>query len=270
MNSPQTRPLAMVTGASSGIGYELARQFALHGYDLIIAADDAGELVGAADRLQQVDSAMRVKAVTVDLSVPEGVTTLYNTAAALKRPVDVLAANAGIGVWGDFARETSLEAELRLINLNVTSQVHLIKLVVADMVDRGSGKVLITSSIASLAPGPNYAAYAASKAFLRSFGQAIRQELEDSGVSVTVLMPGPTDTEFFERADMLESKAAQGPKQDPAEVAAEAFDALEKDKDHVVTGAKNKLQATASKLVPDKVGARLHGSQTRPEPRNPR
>jgi short-subunit dehydrogenase len=270
MTAAETRPLAMVTGASSGIGLELARQFALHGHDLIIAADDPGELDAAAEELRREDPSLMVKPVVVDLSTPDGVMALYNAATEMNRPTDVLAANAGIGVWGDFARETSLEAELRLINLNVTSQVHLIKLVLSDMVDRGAGKILITSSIAALSPGPMYAAYAASKAFLRSFGQAIRQELEDSGVRITVLMPGPTDTEFFERADMLESKAAQGPKQDPAEVAAQAYDALEREKDHVVTGAKNKLQAAATKVMPDKVGARLHGSQTRPQPRTPR
>jgi short-subunit dehydrogenase len=174
----------------------------------------------------------------------------------------VLAANAGIGIGGDFARETDLRTELRLINLNVTSQVHLIKLIVRDMVQRGSGEILITSSIAGIMPGPLEAVYAASKAFLRSFGQATRNELQDTGVNVTVLMPGPTDTDFFDRAHMTDTKAGQGSKQDPAEVAREAFEALQDHKDHVVTGAKNKLMAGAAAMMSDSTRAKMHRKQT--------
>jgi short-subunit dehydrogenase len=256
------KPLALVTGASSGIGYELARVFAENGYDLVIASSNPEKLADAAESLAMLDSQPAVEIVPADLSTSDGVRRLYESVQALGRPVDLLAANAGVGVGGDFDA-TSLDAELALINLNVTSQVHLIKLVVRDMVGRGSGDILITSSIAGTMPGPHYAVYAASKAFLRFFGQGIRAELKDSGVNVTVLMPGPTDTEFFERADMVDTKTGQGEKQDPAEVAEAAFQALREGSDHVIPGLKNKLQAGVARLMPDEVRAKVHGAQTK-------
>lgn len=261
----EVRPLALVTGASSGIGYELARRFAAHGYDLAIVADNRARLEQAAASLSAMEEEPGIEVIEADLSKPEGVMTVYRAVTALGRHVDVLAANAGVGVSGDFATETDLDAEIALINLNVTSQVHLIKLIVFDMVDRGSGDVLITSSIAGTLPGPYMAVYAASKAFLRSFGQAIRNELKDTGVNVTVLMPGPTDTEFFERADMLDSKVAQSPRQDPAEVAEAAFAALQAGSDHIVPGVRNRLQAGMEKLMMDEAKARMHGAQTKRE-----
>jgi short-subunit dehydrogenase len=266
MQQPERlRPLALITGASSGIGFYLAREFVLNGDDLVIAASHREKLHEAARALNAMDELPNVQAVTVDLSTSRGVEWLYEEVKREGRPVNVLAANAGVGVTGDFARETDLQAELRLIQLNVTSQVHLVKLFVRDMVARREGKILITSSIASLMPGPYYAVYAASKAFLRSFGQAIRTELEGTGVSVTVLMPGPTDTQFFERAQMLDSRAAQGPKQHPAEVAYAAVRALEDGADHVVPGVMNKLQAGMGKLMPDRAGAWIQGTQTKPQ-----
>lgn len=256
------KPLALVTGASSGIGYELARVFAENGYDLIIASANAEKLTDAAESLALLDSQPLVEIVPVDLSTADGVRKLYESVQLLGRPVDLLAANAGVGVSGDFDA-TSLDAELALINLNVTSQVHLIKLIVRDMVGRGSGDILITSSIAGTMPGPHYAVYAASKAFLRFFGQGIRAELKDAGVNVTVLMPGPTDTEFFERADMVDTKAGQGEKQDPAEVAEAAFQALREGFDHIIPGLKNKLQAGVARLMSEEVRAKVHGAQTK-------
>jgi uncharacterized protein len=258
----QRRPLALVTGASSGIGLELARQFAQNGYDLVITAEDRGGLAEAARALA---NGSRVETVVADLSSARGVDTLYERVRGLGRPVDVLAANAGVGVGGEFAGGTSLRAEIKLIHLNVTSQVHLIKLIVGDMVARGSGKILITSSIASLMPGPFEAVYAASKAFLRSFGEAIRNELKDRGVGVTVLMPGPTETEFFHRAGMDDTKVGQGSKDDPADVAKAAYKALMADQDHVVTGAKNKVQAAATAVLPDTARAALHRKQAEPQ-----
>jgi uncharacterized protein len=261
---PQSEhPLAVVTGASSGIGYELARKLAHRGYDLVVTSEDSEKLGAAADALSEECPEVQIDTFEADLSEREGVRELYDHVRGLERPVNVLAANAGVGVYGEFADETSLEDEIALINLNVTSQVHLIKLVAHDMRERGSGDILITSSIAGTMPGPRMAVYAASKAFLRSFGQAVRNELKDQGVNVTVLMPGPTDTEFFERAEMTDTVAGEGPKQDPAEVADAAIDALEQRDDHVVPGAKNKMQAVAAKLMSDESKARAHGKQTR-------
>jgi uncharacterized protein len=256
------RPLALVTGASSGIGYELARKLAQRGYDLVVVSDNAEKLTDAARTLSEVDEHTQVEVVHADLSQREGVKKVYESAQALQRPVDLLAANAGVGVYGGFSDETDLEEEISLINLNVTSQVHLIKLISRDMLARGAGDILITSSVAGVLPGPRMAVYAASKAFLRSFGQAIRNELKDKGVNVTVLMPGPTDTDFFDRAEMQGTVVDESAKDDPAEVAEAAMRALAAGDDHVVPGAKNKLQVGAAKLMSDQAKAKVHGKQT--------
>jgi short-subunit dehydrogenase len=256
------RPLALVTGASSGIGYELARKLAERGYDLVMVAENADKLTEAASILSEIDEHTQVEAVQADLSQREGVTQVYQALRALQRPVDLLCANAGVGVYGGFSEETDLEEEIELINLNVTSQVHLIKLISKDMLARGGGDILITSSVAGVLPGPRMAVYAASKAFLRSFGQAIRNELKDKNINVTVLMPGPTDTEFFDRAQMQGTVVDESAKQDPAEVAEAAIKALSQGDDHVVPGLKNKLQIGAAKLMSDEAKAKAHGKQT--------
>src|SRR3712207_3811735 len=212
-SSATPEPLAVVTGASSGIGLSLARQFVEHGYDVVVAAEDAGIEKAALDLR---DGGRQVTAVQADLSTPEGVTALYVAATHGGRPVSAVALNAGIGVGGSFS-ETDLEDDLRLVDLNVRSTVHLAKLFVRDMVARGDGKVLITSSIAAKAPGPFHATYAASKAFVHSFAEGIRQELADTGVTVTSLMPGPTETEFFERADMEDTKIGSADNKDTAD-----------------------------------------------------
>jgi len=260
-----TRSLALVTGASSGIGLALAHQFVEHDYDVIITAD--GDLESARRELENAGGG--VHAITADLAVPTGIASLWEQLQALGRPLDVAALNAGVGVSGDFVRDVSLEADLRLIAVNVTAVVHLAKLVVPPMVDRGRGKVLITSSIAATMPGPYYATYAASKAFLQSFAQAIRYELRDTGVSVTALQPGPTDTNFFDRAGMEGTKVAQAKKDDPAQVARDGFDALMAGKDHVVAGsAKNKAQVMAGRLMSEKTKAGIHAMQTKPDNQN--
>jgi short-subunit dehydrogenase len=256
------RPLALVTGASSGIGYALADQFAQHGYDLVIAAEDGG-LAEAAHNLESHGAA--VEPVQVDLATAEGVERLYAAATARGRHPDAVAINAGTGVGGDFARGSDLDAELRLVDLNVRSTVHLAKRVTADMAARGSGRILITSSIAGTMPGPFEAVYAASKAFDLSFAEALRNELKDTGVTVTALMPGPTDTNFFDRAGLQDTKLGQAKKDDPAAVAKDGFEALMAGKDKVVAGsAKNKAQAAAARVLPDETKAALHRKQSEP------
>jgi short-subunit dehydrogenase len=200
MDDTSAHPLAVVTGASSGIGHELARQFAEHGFDLLVAAEDDG-IASAADSLRALGPP--VESVQADLGTYEGVEQLVARIRSLGRPVDAIALNAGVGVGGPFL-ETDLQKEVELINLNVTSVVHLAKRVLPDMVARGEGRVLFTSSIAAEMPGPFEAVYAASKAFELSFAEAIRNELKDTGVTITALQPGPTDTNFFRRADMEE------------------------------------------------------------------
>jgi uncharacterized protein len=264
MTTPATnRPLAIVTGASSGIGYELARQFAEHGFDLVIAGEDAGIEQAAADLSR--DGGPSVAPVQVDLATYDGVEELVARIRATGRPVDAIALNAGRGEGGDFARQTDLRDELEIIDLNVRSTVHLSKRVLPDMVQRGAGRVLFTSSIASTMPGAFQAVYNASKSFVQSFAEAIRNELKDTGVTVTSLMPGPTDTNFFERADMEDTRVGAGKKDDPAEVARQGFEALMKGDDHVVAGSlMNKVQAVAGKVVPDTMKAEMHRKMAEP------
>jgi short-subunit dehydrogenase len=262
MESGQERRFAVVTGASSGIGYELAKVFAGNGYDLLIAAEDE-ELEPAQRELNQLTAS--VESVRVDLSKPEGVEQLYERIQATARPVDAIALNAGIGAGGAFATETDLDKELRLIDLNVRSTVHLCKLVLGDMVERGEGRILFTSSIASTMPGAFQAVYNASKSFVQSFALAIRNELRDSGVTVTSLMPGATETEFFERAEMEDTKVGSEEKDDPAEVARQGFEALIAGEEKVVGGSfKNKVQTVAGKVIPDSKKAEMHRQMAEP------
>lgn len=261
MNTQQ-RPLAVVTGASSGIGFELAKVFAEEGFDLLITAEDE-EIETAQRELNQLTAS--VECTRLDLSREEEVVRLYERIQATARPVDVLCLNAGIGEGGDFARETDLRKELRLIDLNVRSVVHLCKLVVRDMVARDEGRILITSSIASTMPGAFQAVYNASKSFDQSFALALRNELKDTGVTVTSLMPGPTDTEFFERAGMEDTPIGESEKDDPAEVARQGFEALMAGDERVVAGSfKNKAQVAAGKVLPDSVKAEMHRKQAQP------
>jgi uncharacterized protein len=259
MTETSTRPLALVTGASSGIGFELAKQFAGHGFDLIIAAEDA-ELDTAARELEGTGAA--VDAVRVDLARPDGVEELHRRIGS--RPVDAAALNAGVGQGGPFA-QTPLEAELNIVDLNVRSTVHLAKYLVRDMTARGRGRLLFTSSIASTMPGTYQAIYNASKSFVQSFALALRQELSDTGVTVTSLMPGPTDTEFFARADMLDTKIGAGSKDDPEDVARDGFEALMAGKERVVSHSlSTKLQGRGSRFMPDSVKAKLHEKMAEP------
>ena len=260
-NSMEAMGLAVVTGASRGIGRSLAKEFVRRGFDVVMAAED-DQIHDVAAELEA--SGRDVFPVQVDLATREGVVTLYREVQALGRPVDALALNAGIGVGGRFV-ETDLEADLRLIDLNVRSTVHLAKLVVREMVARGQGRVLVTSSIAATAPGPYHATYAASKAFGHSFAEGIREELKDTGVTVTSLMPGPTDTDFFERADMEDTKVAQGHKDDPDDVAEDGLDALFSGKASVVAGAwRNRIQAEVATHLPDALAAPVMAGLTKP------
>lgn len=262
MDSFLTRPLAVVTGASSGIGHELAKQFAQHGFDLLVTATGP-----SIDEAAQVFAGLGTHVTTVeaDLATYDGVEILYKEIQATNRPVDAIAINAGVGLGGDFVRQTNLEAELNLINLNVVSSVHLAKRVLSDMVARGQGRVLFTASIAALMPGSFEAVYAASKAFLRSFSQALRNELKDTGVTVTALMPGPTETNFFHRAGMDDTKVGANAKDDPAQVAKQGFEALMAGKDEIIAGSlKTKMQGQVSKILPETVNAELHRKLTEP------
>jgi short-subunit dehydrogenase len=258
----EKKPLALVTGASSGIGLELARQFAENGYDLVVTAEDAG-LTAAAAELRGTGA--QVQPVQVDLRTPDGVTSLYAAATADGRFLDAVALNAGVGRGGAFI-DNPLADEQEIIDLNITSTVHLAKLVLKDMAARGAGKVLITSSIASTMPGSFQAVYNASKSFLQSFAEALQEELKDTGVTITSLMPGPTDTNFFHRAEMDDTRVGQGAKDDPAQVAKQGFEALMDGDAKLTAGSlKTKAQGVANKVLPDKLKAVAHRQMAEPE-----
>jgi short-subunit dehydrogenase len=248
------RPLALVTGASSGIGFELARQFAEHGFDLVVAAED-DELDAAAVRLQAVGAA--VSPVRVDLTRYDDVELLWRAVESSGRKLEAAALNAGVGVGGPFV-ETDLAAELGLVQLNCASTLHLAKRVAAHMNAQGSGRILFTSSVASQAPQPFQAAYGASKAFVQSLALALREELSGTGVGVTALLPGPTDTEFFDRADLGDTRlGASDSKDDPAQVARQGYEGLMDGEASVFAGSvASRAMGRLSALTPDSLGAR--------------
>ena len=261
MATTSTKQFAVVTGASSGIGYELAKQFAQNGFDLLIAA--------GSDAIQQTAKDLEtlgaeVTPVQVNLAEHEGTHQLISAIQNAGRPVDAVAINAGVGVSGRFI-ETDLKAEMDMVRLNVMSVLHLTKYMAKDMAARRSGRILITSSIAGTMPTPYEAVYGATKAFDRSLSQSIREELKEYGVTVTTLMPGATETNFFHRAGADDTKLGASEKDDPAEVAKEGFEALMAGKDHVVAGAfKNKLQAAAGYALPDPLVAKAHAGMSEP------
>ncbi len=239
-----TRPLALVTGASSGIGLELARLCATEGFDLVIAADEAA-IEDTAAELRR--TGVRVDAIETDLSTPEGVDRLLALLGG--RPVDSLFANAGRVLGKGFLDQDFAEARL-VLDTNVTGTLYLIHRVGQDMRQRGAGRILITGSIAGFVPGAFMAVYNGTKAFLNSFSFALRNELKDSGVTVSCLMPGATDTEIFERGDMVDTPMGQAPKDDPAEVARVGFEALLKGEGDAVSGWKNKVAAALANVTP--------------------
>jgi uncharacterized protein len=252
------RPLAVVTGASTGIGRELARLAAEDGHDLVIASDQ-GPLEEAAAQFRALGA--NVDAVEADLSTAFGVDKLM--AAVGGRPVDLLIANAGHGLGHAFLDKPFAEAR-HVIDTNITGSLDLLHRAGAAMRQRGRGRILITGSIAGLMPGSFQAVYNGTKAFIDSFSFALRNELKDSGVTVTCLMPGATDTHFFERADMLDTKLGSDEKADPADVAREGYEAMKKGQDHVVAGWKNKFAAGMTNLVPDSVLAEQHRKSAEP------
>lgn len=265
MGSVSTRKLAVITGASAGIGLELARECVEHDFDLVICAEDHG-IHNAADHLSKAGAF--VLPVQADLSMFDGVKTLYQAIVDTGRHVDALILNAGVGVGGAFL-VNSLEQELKMIRLNVESVVHLSKLVLPMMVNRRQGRVLITASVAAASPAPYLAVYGATKAFDQSFAEALRYELEDTGVTVTALLPGATDTEFFDRAGMEHTKVAQAEKDDPAAVAKKGFEAMMDGKDKVFGASmKAKIEGLAGEVLPDSRLAKISGKQS--EPHSPR
>jgi short-subunit dehydrogenase len=252
------RRLAVVTGASSGIGYELAKCCAADNFDLVIASDEP-EIEEAAERLRTMGAT--VDTLVTDLSTTEGVDELNEVIGG--RPVDALFANAGEGLGKGFLDQDWDDIE-HVIETNVTGTLYLIHTVGGDMRARGKGRILITGSIAGFMPGTYQAVYNGTKALLDSFAFALRAELKDSGVTVTCLMPGATETEFFERADLMDTKLGQSKKDDPAMVAKSGYDAMMKGEGDVVTGWMNKLRSAIANVTPAGMLADQHRKMAEP------
>ncbi len=251
---------ALVTGASSGIGLELAKLAAERGADLLIVADGS-EINDVAASLRSGDR--MVEALQADLATKEGIDQLYAKVREIGRPVDALFANAGRGLGNGFLDQDFADIE-RVIDTNVTGTVYLLHKVVNDMRQQGWGRVLITGSIAGLMPGTYQAVYNATKAFIDSFAYALRHEVKDDGISVTVLMPGPTDTDFFETADLMDTKVGQGKKDDPAMVAKAGYEAMLRGDGHEVSGFANKMQAMMTRVLNDDQLAKMHEGMAKP------
>ena len=255
--------LAVVTGASSGIGFELANELASRGYDLVVASA-GNRLEGAAEEFRA--AGVQVLEVNADLATREGVDKLWQSVTQLGRPVDVACLNAGVGVGGLF-EETDLDEELNMVELNCTGTVHLAKHIVRHMKANGAGKILFTASIAGEMVAPREAVYAATKAFVLSFAHSVRYELRDSGITVTALQPGPTDTDFFHRAGMDDTDVGQKGKteSEPKEVAKQGVDALMAGKDHVYAAAfKTKIEGMVANLVPGALKGAMHEKMAKP------
>ncbi len=256
----ETRKLAVITGASSGIGLELARISAAEGHDLIIASDTA-EIAAASDQLRHLGTT--VISVEADLSTIEGVDQLYDGVKQTGRPVDLLMANAGRGLGKGFI-DQHFDQISQVIALNVVGTTYLLHRFLKDMAQRNAGRVLVTGSIGGILPGAFQAVYNASKAYVNSLTFAIRNELKDTDVTLTVLMPGPTETDFFETADLMDTKVGTDKKQPAADVARIGYDAMMRGDDHEVAGFGNKLQALAANLLPDTNLAERHRKMAEP------
>ena len=256
----EKKQFAVITGASSGIGFELARQFVKNGFDVLIAAED----IGIFDAAKKLEANATVTPVQVDLRADGGVDKLWQFVMKAGRTVDAIAINAGVGVGGRFA-ENDLQSELNMIALNVTSSTILAKHSVNHMLEAGKGRILITASVASVMPTPYQAVYGATKAYLLSLSEGIRNELKDTGITVTALMPGATETNFFHRAGLDNTKVGESKKDDPADVAKDGFEALMEGKDHVVAhSAKTHLMEWALEFLPETVKAEMHAAQAKP------
>jgi uncharacterized protein len=252
---------AVVTGASSGIGLELSVIFAQNGFDLLLCAED-DDLEAAAARCRQEGAS--VATLQRDLRDPRAVEELYSVIIATGRPVDAAAVNAGVGRGGAFV-DTPFADLLEVVELNVVSTLHLTHKLLNDMVARNAGRLLLTSSIASTMPGSFQAVYNASKSFVQSLAEALQEELKDSEVTITSLMPGATETNFFHRAEMDDTQVGQSKKDDPADVAQQGFDALMAGRRKVVAAsAKTKLQEAANSVLPDAVTAKMHRRMAEP------
>ncbi len=255
--NPNPKETVLITGASSGIGYELAREFAQHGHDLVIVASIEPELLDAARRLT-AEYGVNVKPITEDLRREAAADDIFAQVAASGLSVEILVNNAGIGRRGRFW-EIPLADDISMIRLNVEAGVRLTKRFLPAMISNHRGRILNTASVAGFEPGPMMAIYHASKAFILSWSEALATELADTGLTLTVLCPGPVDTEFFEQADMVDTRVFQeGPVMAPQEIAATAYNALMEGERMIVPGALNKIMVFGRRILPEAAQAKMN------------
>ena len=258
------KQFALVTGASSGIGFSLAKDLRDRGYDVAICS--AGDRLDAAAQQLQ-NERVQIFSIKADLATREGVRECWEKVIALERPLDIACLNAGVGVGGLFS-ETNLDAELNSVELNCVGLVQLAKYVVRHMLDRKQGKILFTASIAGEMVAPRQAVYAATKAFDLSFAHSLRYELRDTGITITALQPGPTNTDFFHRAGMDNTEMGSSGKfeSEPEDVARQGIDALLAGKDHVYAASmKTKVEGALANVIPGKVKGAMHEKQAKPK-----
>jgi short-subunit dehydrogenase len=257
------RKYALITGATSGIGYELAKLFAQDQYNLVLISRDQQELEVKAEELKQYG--VEVITMAKDLFIYDQTFSIYSELKSQGIEIDVLVNDAGQGIYGEF-KDTDIQRELDIVNLNIGSLLILTKDFLKDMISRNSGKILNLASIASKTPGPWQSVYHGTKAFVLSFSEAIREEVKDYDITITALMPGATDTDFFNKAEMNDSKAVQDKDSlsDAADVAKDGFDALMAGKDKVISGFKNKVQVGMSNFMPDSKVAHTMYEQQKP------
>ena len=260
MSANPQRPLAAITGASTGIGLELARLCAANEFDLVICADTP-EIMDARQELEE--DGVQVIALQCDLSTREGQEKFISTVEGTGRPLDVLIANAGIGLGRGFL-DQDLNAALKVVRTNIEGTIVPLHHLARQMRQRHRGRILVTGSIAGLMPGTFQAVYNGTKAFLDSFAVALNNELKDVGITVTLLQPGATETDFFERADLMDTKVGTQEKMAAADVARVGFDAMMKGELKVTAGLKNKLRAAMSRVVPDSTLAEMHRKEAAP------
>ncbi|WP_439882928.1 SDR family NAD(P)-dependent oxidoreductase [Pontibacter sp. MBLB2868] len=250
MNAENKGKTVLITGASNGFGMEFAKLFAQDGYNLILVARSTERLRKLGYQLQEEHQLEHVCIITSDLSRPEAPKEVYDEVKKSGIHVDILINNAGAGVHG-FFYETDLEREKAIMQLNMNTPVELTKLFLQDMRKRGEGKILNMASVVSFMPSPLMTIYGATKAFMLSFSEALTNELKDTGITVTALCPGASNTMFFRRAGAAHTRAANGSLSEPDEVAKDGYDALMNGESRVVSGLKNKLQTSSSNIMPD-------------------
>lgn len=254
---------ALITGATSGIGLQLARCFARDGYNLVLVARTKEDLDNVGQELSR-DFGIKTYSFPADLMQNGSAEKLYNDVVAEQIRIDVLVNDAGQGVWGKFV-ETDLQKELDIIQLNINATVILTKLFLKDMVQRNSGKILQLASTSSKAPTPLLSVYAGTKAFVYNFTQGLINELKDTNVTMTALLPGPTETDFFNKAGAENTVVYQETTlADPADVAKDGYEALQNGESKIVSGMKNKLQTAVGNMMPDETVAEMYRMQMNP------